>query len=220
MLCLKRHDRALSKRHFGASVIVALKAYSDWPRLVPERLWKYFDDHVVISGWYPEQDYFVLIEALAKKIDPKSVGGDVWRYFARFSAQRDIGRSDGTGAASGVIAVYRNFASGGAEPEPFFRRAVRIWSQYHDSGTMQLRGGSIETNTVVIRLADFHIPIEGFVRLQGFYLEEFGRLMGLEVASRVVRSTARGDAFCEWEYRLARGAIEDAYVASLPRLQL
>jgi hypothetical protein len=60
-------------------VVEALKAYPDRKRLVPEPLWKYFDDHIVISGWYPERDYFVLIEALAKIVDSKVAGGDVWR---------------------------------------------------------------------------------------------------------------------------------------------
>ncbi len=30
------------------------------------------------------------IEALVKTMDPAAFGGDVWRYFAKFSAQQDI----------------------------------------------------------------------------------------------------------------------------------
>jgi len=48
----------------GASVIpvvLALKRLPDREKLVPERLWKYFDDHMLVSGWYPERDYFALL---------------------------------------------------------------------------------------------------------------------------------------------------------------
>jgi hypothetical protein len=201
-------------------VVLALKQHPDGRKLVPSRLWKYFDEHLLVSGWYPERDYWVLIAALVKTIDPAAVGGDVWRYFAKFSAQRDIGGQD-VRAAGGDRAesagVYRNFATLDAtDLESFFRRAARLWSQYHDTGRMEISGGRPETNSVVMRLGGFVIPIEGFVRLQGYYLEEYGRLVGVDVESTVTRSTARGDTFCEWEHRLVRGPRTEAYVASLP----
>lgn len=72
----------------------------------------------------------MLIEALVRSIDPSTVGGDVWRYFARFSAQRDIGGKDvraGSGHTVAAKGVYRNFAGGDAtDPESFFRRATRL----------------------------------------------------------------------------------------------
>jgi hypothetical protein len=199
-------------------VVLALKARPDRQQLVPMPMWKYFDDHIVVSGWYPERDYFVLVEALANTIDPKTVGGDVWRFFARYSVRGDLGGTDvPRGGKSATKGVYRNFASVTPdEPEVFFRRAMKLWSQYHDAGTMQVVGGRKETNSVVIRLVGLHIPIEGFVRLQGRYLEEFGRMIGLEIESQVTRSTARGEPFCEWEYHLARSPASERYVGSLP----
>jgi len=199
-------------------VVLALKAHPDRHRLVPKPLWRYFDDRIVVSGWYPERDYFVLIEALVKTIDPKSVGGDVWRFFARYSARGDLGGTDvAKGGKSPTKGVYRNFASvTGSEPELFFQRAMRLWSQYHNTGTMQVLGGRMKTNSVIMRLLDFHIRVEGFVHLQGYYLEEFGRLIGLELESQVTRSTAWGDPFCEWDYRLGRTPASERYVASLP----
>jgi hypothetical protein len=53
-------------------VVLALKAHPDRHRLVPKQLWRYFDDHILVSGWYPERDYFVLVEALVKTIDPRA----------------------------------------------------------------------------------------------------------------------------------------------------
>jgi hypothetical protein len=200
-------------------VIKALKAFPDRQKLVPERLWKYFDDHILVSGWYPERDYFALLEALSKRVDPKIVGPDVWRYFAKFSVQGDIAGASLPGSAGeGGKGVYRNFASVGADPEQFFRRSLSLWSQYHDTGALQVRGGRTKTNAVVIELVGFRIPIEGFVRLQGYYLEEYGRMVGLDLESKVTRSTARGAASCEWDYILARTPICEAYVASLPQV--
>jgi len=202
---------------------MALKQHPDREKLVPRNLWKYFEAPMLVSGWYPERDYWVLIEALVKTMDPASVGGDVWRYFAKFSAQRDIGGQQVRATAgdnSNHKGVYRHFANGSAlDPEGFFLRATRLWGQYHDTGRLDIVGGRRETNGVVMRLVGFVIPIEGFVRLQGYYLEEYGRLIGIEIASTVTRSTATGDAFCEWEHRLARTAATEAYVESLPPMK-
>jgi hypothetical protein len=201
------------------TVVAALKQHPDRKTLVPERLWKYFDEHIVVSGWYPERDYFVLIEALVKTIDPRTVGGDVWRYFASVSARSDIGGQDvGTSGAS-TKGVYRSYATvDPGDPEAFFKRTLRLWSQYHDTGTMELCGSRPADSSVVMRLVGFHIPIEGFVRLQGYYLEEYGRLVGLPIQSRVVRSTAAGDPFCEWEHTLERNPASIAFLSSLPSL--
>ncbi len=213
-------------------VVASLKSHPDRERLVPQNLWKYFDDHLLVSAWYPEDDYFILLQALVKTIDPKTVGGDVWRYFAKFSVQRDLvggdPTSDGKIATDGktqapgkssteVKAVYRNFmADMSADPAQLFRRASRLWSQYHDTGSMQLVAGRARTSSVFVHLTGFHIPVEGFVRLQGYYLEEFGRTVGVDVKSKVLKSTARGHEQCEWEYSLAQNDAADALIASLP----
>jgi hypothetical protein len=163
----------------------------------------------------------VLLQALVKTLDPKTVGGDVWRFFAKFSVKRDLAGIDMGGATpSETKGVYRNFASpASGDVEQLFRRATKLWSQYHDTGTMRICGGRARTNSVVIQLVGFVIPIDGFVRLQGYYLEEFGHLVGVELESKVTQSTARGQACCEWEYALARTPASEAYVASLPPLE-
>ena len=199
-------------------VVLALKQHPDARKLVPESLWKYFDEPVLVSGWYPERDYWVLISALVSTINPASVGGDVWRYFAKFSAQRDVGGQEMRSSPDdkGGAGIYRMFAADGADPEGFFRRATRLWSQYHDTGRMEVVGGRSVANAVIVRLSGFSIPIDGFVRLQGYYMEEYGGLAGLEVTSYVKRSTASKDTVCEWELRLGRTPATEAYVAGLP----
>jgi len=95
-------------------VVVALKQRPDVRQIVPASLWKYFDEPVLISGWYPERDYWILIEALVKTIDPATVGGDAWRFFARFSARRDIAGRDGKPSPAG----YCRCAGGSAQHTP------------------------------------------------------------------------------------------------------
>ena len=201
-------------------IVAALKQRPDCRGLVPRELWKYFDEPLLTSAWYPERDYWVLLSALVKTIDPQTVGGNVWRYFAKYSARRDIGgvdvNTDGPlkSASSGV---YRNFAMiDASDPAHFFRRGVQLWSQYHDTGYMRILGGRRALNAVVVQLTEFVIPIAGFVELQGYFLEEYAALVGIQVASVVTRNTASGDAYCEWEYRLGRSPQTEAFVASLP----
>lgn len=195
-------------------VVAALKAHPNGRSLVPTALWRYFDDHLLVSGWYPETDYFVLLEALIKTIDAKAVGGDVWRYFAKFSVKQDIAGSSSSGASASK-GVYRNFGTAVGAPEQLFQRAVKLWSQYHDTGTMRIAGWRPMTERVVMQLTGFNIPLEGFVRLQGYYLEELGRVVGVAVESTVTRSTARGHKHCEWELELAPTPASAAYIASL-----
>ncbi|HEX3597213.1 MAG TPA: hypothetical protein VHU80_19025 [Polyangiaceae bacterium] len=202
--------------------MLTLKAQPDAKKLLPERLHRYLTERIVVSGWYPERDYWILIETLTKVLDPKVVGADPWRFFARFSAQNDIGGSNAAASASVKAAsagVYRTYAAAGAQdPQGFFRRAEKIWSQYHDTGSLVVIGGHVKTNSLVMRLMGFHIPLDGFVRLQGYYLEEFGALVGLPLSAKVTRSTAKRDPFCEWEITLERSERTEAYVASLPPL--
>jgi hypothetical protein len=186
--------------------------------LLPPSLWRYLDDPIQVHDWYPERDYWVLLEALVKTLDPNIAGGDPFRYFARFSVQLDIGgrRPKGVrGTPSPATGFHSAFAVATDAPS-FFRRAELLWSEYHDTGRVELAGGRPERNLVVLRLLDFFIPVEGFVRLQGYFLEEYARLIGFELSATVSRSTAQGDRYCEWECTLGRTPETEMYVTSLP----
>jgi hypothetical protein len=200
-------------------VVQALKRNPNAWNFLPPSLWKYLDDPISVAEWYPERDYWILLEALVKTLDAAALGGDVFRYFARFSVQVDIGGrslNDSGGARSPAKGLYSDFGNV-TGPADLFRRAARLWTEYHDTGRMEVVAGVPDRNVVVVRLLDFVVPIEGFVRLQGYYLEEYARLVGLEVSATVIRSTARRDPHCEWEFALVRTPATEAYVASLPR---
>jgi hypothetical protein len=203
-------------------LVLALKNLPNHRELVPRHLWKYLDEHIVVSGWYPERDVFELLEVLVGAIDPAQVGGDAWRFLGIVSAQRDIGGSQSQIPIAnrvGSQGLYRSYGRDAQEDAHLFiKRAVKLWSQYHDTGTMEIRGGRAATNTLVVRLIGFQIPIDGYVRLQVAYTEEYGRLVGVPLEGRVVRSTARGDPFCEWDYTFERTAATEAFIRSLDPL--
>jgi hypothetical protein len=199
-------------------VVQALKRNPNAWNFLPPSLWRYLDDPIRVSHWYPERDYWVLLEALVKTLDPETVGGDPFRYFARFSVQLDIGGrrpKGGRGAPSPATGVHSAFAAE-ANPASFFRRAAILWSEYHDTGRVEVVGARPERNVVVVRLFEFVIPIEGFVRLQGYFMEEYARLVGLELTATVTASTVRRDPHCEWACVLGRNPATEAYVGSLP----
>lgn len=201
-------------------VVQALKRNPNAWNFLPPSMWRYLDDPIRVSHWYPERDYWVLLEALVRTLNPDTVGGDVYRYFARFSVQLDIGGRPpkGARATSPATGVHSAFAAA-TTPASFFRRASLLWSEYHDTGRIEVAGARPERNVIVVRLFEFFIPIEGFVRLQGYFLEEYARLVGFELSSTVIASTARHDPFCEWDCALGRTPAIEAYVASLPAVK-
>ena len=199
-------------------IVQALKRNPNAWNFLPPSLWTYLEDSIRVWDWYPERDYWVLLEALVKTLDPEALGDDPYRYFARFSVQLDIAgqRPKGSrGAPSPATGVHSEFAAA-ADPANFFRRATLLWTEYHDTGRIEVAGARPERNAVVVQLHEFLIPIEGFVRLQGYFLEEYAQLVGLELSASVIRSTVQGDAYCEWECALVRTPETEAYVASLP----
>src|ERR1041385_7196569 len=118
-------------------LVIGLKNLSNWREIVPAALHRYFEEPIIVSSWYPERDYFTLIEALVGAIDPEVAGGDAWRFFGITAAQRDIGGSqDGEHKESRVRSgLYQSFKTEGpADIGLFVKRAIMLWEQYHDTG--------------------------------------------------------------------------------------
>lgn len=202
-------------------IVQALKKNPDAWNFVPPSLWRYLDDPIQVFDWYPERDYWVLLEALVKTLSPDIIGGDdPFRYFARFSVQLDIGgrRPKGGRTRSPATGVHSAFGVATDAPS-FFRRVELLWKEYHDTGRIEIAGRRAERDVVVLRLREFVIPVEGFVRLQGYYLEEYARLIGLELAASVTRSTVSGHPYCEWDCALGKTPASEAYVASLSKVR-
>ncbi len=202
-------------------LVVGLKNLPNWREIVPKALHGYFEEPLIVSGWYRERDYFTLLEALVGAMDPAAAGGDAWRFFGIAAAQRDIGGSEDQALQESRVrpGLYQSFRTAGpSDISLFVKRASMLWEQYHDTGKIVIHGGRRRSNSLVSRLSGFSIPVDGYLRLQVAYTEEYARLVGIEVKGAVTRSTARGDPFCEWEYTFARTPASEAYIASLPPL--
>jgi hypothetical protein len=188
--------------------------------LVPEHLRHYLEGQVTPSAWYPERDYEVLIQALASLIPPDSVGGDVWAYFGRTAAQRDlVGSEDRVAEAARIndVGAYRKLAQGvRGGVANLALRAMKLWSLYHDTGTLTVERSRDDDQAMVLRILSFDFPVRGLIDMQTAYFLEFARLGGVRLDGRLRRATTDGDPFCEWEFSVERTPDNLASLAQLP----
>ena len=214
MKSLDRH-----RRHKGTGLLHVVKAIKANPKAraaVPSSLLKYLEEPILISDWYSEVDYEVLLEILAESIPRAAIGVDVWTFFGQHSAQRDLAGLY-PGATGTEAGIYRRFMEGGkGDPASLFRRAATLWSVYHDTGRMSVWLSPRSDACVLVRLHDFRFPVRGMIQLQAAYFVEFGRLAGLQIRSRITRTTMDGDPYCEWEYTVEHTPENVASLATLP----
>ena len=147
-------------RHKGVGlipVVQAIHANASAREQVPEDLAHYLTDQLLPSAWYPERDHDFLLQLLAKTTDRKAVGGDVWAYFGRSGARRDLGgdegrrrpdlRSSGCGAYRTLLSDVRGMNLAG-----LFLRGVKLWGLYHDSGYVKAARDPGSEYTAVMRV--------------------------------------------------------------------
>jgi len=210
-------------RHKGTGllpIVKALKHHPAGPAAVPTELKYYLDDHVVSSEWYPEQDYHVLLQVLAELVAKDERIGDVWEFFGKAAAQRDLMGAQSlvpTRSRIDVAGIYRNFiGSESTSIYSLFVRLGKLWSLYHDTGTMSAARSSSEPMCVRVRVTHFVFPSRGIEDIQMAYCHEYARLTGNLLAGRLVSSSARGDPYTEWEYTCAREKSVLDSIAQLP----
>jgi hypothetical protein len=210
-------------KHKGVGLLAVVEGLKANPRAqqhVPESLRHYLSDPILPSGWYPEADYNVLIEALALGVERRVPGRDVWVSFGRLAAQRDIAGEQGEMPLRSRVknpGVYRNFRDNQpSDIAEVFQRIGRLWRLYHDTGHFTVKRAENDPCTVVLRLLNFHFPVRGLIDLQTGYLVEYARLLGLRLESRVSRAVTSGDLFCEWRCSVERSPQHTAALSSLP----
>ena len=111
----------------GLAMINAIKVLrlkkDEVRKLLPEHLHVYLEERVMPSSWYPEEDHWELLRALAKVLpDP---GMDVYEYMGLISARADLG------------GVYAHLIREG-DPATTLRRATFTWGLYHDTGKKEV----------------------------------------------------------------------------------
>ncbi|MEM9554850.1 MAG: DUF2378 family protein [Acidobacteriota bacterium] len=156
------HDGPKIKGTGLQSVVSALRQRRDHAEpLLPEGLRHYLDDRLLVASWYPEEDYYGLLRALAH-FAPKAVR-DAWDWMGATSARGDL---------SGIYAamVQRN------NPWATLQRLPRLWSLYHDTGRVDV-GFQGEGRSQVL-VWDYSFAHEHFCRLKGGYLRVMLELAG------------------------------------------
>jgi hypothetical protein len=200
-----------------AAIVKGLKASAKAAAAVPEAQRGYLSGAILPSGWYPERDYNVLLITLADSVDRNAVG-DVWAYFGRTAARRDVaGDQEAIPASSRTenAGVYRNFRA--AQPNDvagLCLRLAKIWSMYHDTGRVVFTRHARKSNVVVAKLHDFSFPVRGMADLQTAFSMEFAQLSGLELTGSLERFEA-GAPSCEWHYQVAATPEALSSLASL-----
>jgi hypothetical protein len=97
-----------------------------------------------------------------------------------------------------------------------FLRASKLWQLYHDSGAITYARSPLSECTVIGRLMGFRFANRGGLALQTEYMIEFGRMAGIRLRARLVRSTFDGSTHCEWHYTLEPSAQNVAALSALP----
>ncbi len=212
-------------RHKGVGVLAVVKGIKANPRAraqVPADLSSYLTRPILPSGWYPEHDYNVLIELLARYVDCAGGAADVWTTFGRAAARHDIaGERNGLAgdAAGETVGIYRKFAAANArDVAGVFLRLEKIWSLYHDTGQLRVARHAEHASTVVVRISGFRFAFRGLMELQTGFMSEYARLLGLSIQASLVRSTGGGEPCSEWHCRLPQSAEHLATIRALPSL--
>ena len=207
-------------KHKGVGVVAVVKGVKASPKataLVPEAQRHYLSDALLPSGWYPERDYNALLMALAESMAGSAVG-DVWAYFGRTAARRDVaGEQNAIPAQSRTenAGIYRNFRAGSPDDLPgMCLRLAKIWSMYHDTGRVSFTRHAEKPGLMLCRLHDFQFPVRGMAELQTAFMIEFAGLAGIQVRGRLERF-AEGASVCEWHYQVAATPQNLASLANL-----
>jgi hypothetical protein len=212
-------------RHKGTGLLPIVKALAHHPAgpaAVPAELKHYLDDYVVSSGWYPEHDYHVLLHILAELVMKERRVPDVWEYFGKVAAQRDLSGVQSLIPARSrlhVAGIYRNFVSREATGiYSLFARLSKLWSLYHDTGKMDIGRGATDAACVHVRVADFVFASRGVEDIQMAYCHEYARLTGNLLIGTLVSSSANGEPITEWRYTCERSPEILEAIAQLPLL--
>jgi hypothetical protein len=210
-------------KHKGIGLIPVVKGLKANPLArarVPAALSHYFESSVIVSAWYPERDYNALISVLAASVDAKQVGGNVWAFFGRVAAHRDIAGDQAAVPArsrTDAAGLYRNFRDVDAnDVAGLLLRVTKVWSLYHDTGrALHLRHGQ-RVDTAIVRIVDFHFALRGLAELQTAYIIEYARLSGIVLEGSLARYASDLNSGCEWHFRVGSEPEKLRSVASLP----
>jgi hypothetical protein len=165
-------------------VVKGLRANGDAARaIVAPSLQHYLVDRVLVTDWYPEEDFLALATALAPLLRQE----DPWDMMGRSAAATDLG------------GIYRALISPG-DPRRTLRLGGDLWRLYHDSGRLDITQDG--DGAATIELHDLPFVSREICRGFAGYLGELLRIAGAREVKMTKRACrARGDALCAWDAR-------------------
>ena len=171
------------------NVVKVLRMKKDEARkLLPEHLHGYLEDRVMPSSWYPEEENWELLRALARLLpDP---GMDIYEYMGLITARSDLG------------GVYAHLIRQG-DPATTLRRATFTWGLYHDTGKKEV----IESGDdyVISEIAGFENPCrESCGTTKGWNAELAKMAGGKNVEVTHTKCVLDGASACRFEVRWTR----------------
>jgi hypothetical protein len=186
---------------FGFEGIVAAlrPAFEKRNELVPEPLRHWLREPIVGDGWYPLDDYLVLMRALAGTIDPAKAKGDVYRAFGVIAAQRDVygeqpnvpreQQPSAKNALAGALRGVTGLAS-------LVRRTLHLRERYYSRGYYSVKRTA--ERKLSITLHEFPVSAELCAVSTG-YLTHVMRTASPGCRVERVSCRGSGDHECRWE---------------------
>ncbi len=142
-------------------------------------------ERILPGSWYPLEDASSLLRAIC-------------RYYGGTAehAMEMVGMYCAEGDLNGV---YAHLITPG-DPSRSFRRAVMLWRNYLDTGTLHYLQPDPAAKKAILRLEDFAQDIPYCACLVGM-ARVVARRVGTEATFRIqeTRCTLRGDPICEFE---------------------
>ena len=174
----------------GASMVQLVKALrrnKDAARsALPGSLHHYLDKRVHVGLWYPDDEAFQLMKAVAAVLP--GGGQDPWIL---------MGRASVTGHLDGVYKASINDLL--SSPEGVLRYADALWQSIHDGGHLVFEADSPLTGSVILR--GYTPPGPELCRLHGAYFEEVMRRAGHPFEELSKRDCVlRGADACRWRW--------------------
>jgi uncharacterized protein (TIGR02265 family) len=148
---------------------------------IPEQLLGYLgDDKVIVSNWYPEQDFRDMMLIVGRAVAP-TVEGNVWRYLGKQGALRDI------------AGVYAPWVRQG-DPERTLQFLHQGWSAVRDSGRVSMTMLGPKQAEVLIR--GYPVMCSELAETNAGYFEELIKATGVTDVEVHVRELI--DAGARW----------------------
>lgn len=140
---------------------------------MPEELRSYLDEPILASSWYPEEDHFALMEAIAEVFSKP--GKDVWFWMGRSTASRDLNN------------LYKAMVQEG-QPITTLKRFPKLWKLYRTAGHVKVQ--TIGSSKGLVRIYDYPFVNVKFAKLIAGFLSEAITISGGKKV--VVNPTATG----------------------------